>query len=170
LLASDELGTSLVNDGYYWLESVCSQLPRSCAVSASQSKSCIPSDPINHVPQSITNCKSRYEYARFDGNDGDPGSRTFLSRTGTRTRSRACGTHLIDQPAVAALTGMPAGRTVDRFGAQRMTIIGLIGIAIGCLVLSFVPVTFGIARYITPIICVTANYALFQAANNTAIM
>jgi MFS family permease len=73
-------------------------------------------------------------------------------------------------PLVAALTGVPAGRTVDRFGAQRMTIIGLVGIAIGCSVLSFVPVTFGIAGYITPIVCVTASYALFQAANNTAIM
>jgi MFS family permease len=73
-------------------------------------------------------------------------------------------------PLVAALTGVPAGRSVDRFGTQRMTIVGLIGIAIGCLVLSFVPVTFGIAGYITPIICITASYALFQAANNTAIM
>jgi EmrB/QacA subfamily drug resistance transporter len=73
-------------------------------------------------------------------------------------------------PLAAALTGVPAGRTVDRFGAQRMAIIGLIGIAIGCLVLSFVPATFGIAGYVTPIVCVTASYALFQAANNTAIM
>jgi EmrB/QacA subfamily drug resistance transporter len=73
-------------------------------------------------------------------------------------------------PLVAALTGVPAGRTVDRFGAQRMTIVGLIGIVIGCLVLSFVPTTFGIAGYITPIVCITASYALFQAANNTAIM
>jgi EmrB/QacA subfamily drug resistance transporter len=73
-------------------------------------------------------------------------------------------------PLVAALTGVPAGRIVDRFGAKRMTIAGLIGIAIGCSVLSFVPATFGIAGYITPIVCVTASYALFQAANNTAIM
>jgi MFS family permease len=73
-------------------------------------------------------------------------------------------------PLVAALTGVPAGRVVDRFGAQPMTIVGLIGIAIGCMVLSFVPATFGIAGYITPIVCITASYALFQAANNTAIM
>jgi MFS family permease len=73
-------------------------------------------------------------------------------------------------PLVAALTGVPAGRIVDRLGAQRMTVTGLIGIAIGCMVLSFVPATFGIAGYVTPIVCVTASYALFQAANNTAIM
>jgi EmrB/QacA subfamily drug resistance transporter len=73
-------------------------------------------------------------------------------------------------PLVAALTGVPAGRIVDRFGAQRLTIAGLIGIAAGCFVLSFVPATFGIAGYITPIVCITASYALFQAANNTAVM
>jgi MFS family permease len=73
-------------------------------------------------------------------------------------------------PLVAALTGVPAGRVVDRFGAPRMTIAGLIGIAAGCSVLSFVPATFGIAGYLTPIVCVTAGYALFQAANNTAVM
>src|SRR5438552_17087767 len=32
-------------------------------------------------------------------------------------------------PLAAALTGVPAGRIVDRFGAQRMTIAGPIGIA-----------------------------------------
>ncbi len=73
-------------------------------------------------------------------------------------------------PLVAALTGVPAGRLVDRLGAQRMTIAGLIGIAAGCSVLSFRPVTFGIAGYLVPIVCITASYALFQAANNTAIM
>ncbi|SNS99842.1 Major Facilitator Superfamily protein [Streptosporangium subroseum] len=39
-------------------------------------------------------------------------------------------------PLVAALTGVPAGRIADRFGAQRMTVVGLIGIAAGSLILS----------------------------------
>jgi MFS family permease len=73
-------------------------------------------------------------------------------------------------PLVAALTGVPAGRIVDRFGARRMTVAGLLGIAAGCLALSLVPATFGIAGYVTPIVCTTASYALFQAANNTAVM
>lgn len=73
-------------------------------------------------------------------------------------------------PLVAALTGVPAGGIVDRFGTQRMTIFGLIGIAIGCLLLSIVPATFGVFGYIAPIVCITASYALFQAANNTAVM
>ncbi len=73
-------------------------------------------------------------------------------------------------PLVAALTGVPAGRIVDHFGAQPMTIAGLIGIATGCLALAVIPATFGIAGYITPIVCLTFSYALFQAANNTAVM
>ncbi len=35
-------------------------------------------------------------------------------------------------PIVAALTGVPAGRLVDRLGAPRMTIAGLIAMAVGC--------------------------------------
>jgi EmrB/QacA subfamily drug resistance transporter len=73
-------------------------------------------------------------------------------------------------PLVVALTGVPAGRVVDRFGAQRMTAVGLIGVAAGCSVLSLLPETFGIAGYLVPIVIVTLGYALFQTANNTAVM
>jgi MFS family permease len=73
-------------------------------------------------------------------------------------------------PVVAALTGVPAGRIVDRVGAQRTTVVGLIGIAAGSSILSLMPATFGISGYIAPIVVITAGYALFQAANNTAVM
>jgi EmrB/QacA subfamily drug resistance transporter len=73
-------------------------------------------------------------------------------------------------PLVTALTGVPAGRIVDRFGAQRVTIVGLIGAAAGCFTLSMVPATLGIPGYIIPLVIVTAGYALFQTANNTAVM
>jgi len=73
-------------------------------------------------------------------------------------------------PVIAALTGVPAGRSVDRFGAQRMTIGGLAGMVVGCAALCMAPVTPGIAGYVIPIAIVTAGYALFQAANNTAVM
>jgi MFS family permease len=73
-------------------------------------------------------------------------------------------------PLVAALTGVPAGRFADRFGAQRMTIVGLSGIAAGSFLLSMMPASLGIAGYIAPIVVITAGYALFQASNNTAIM
>ena len=73
-------------------------------------------------------------------------------------------------PLVAALTGVPAGRIADRFGAQRMTIVGLIGMAAGSFILSMMPATLGIPGYIAPIVVITAGYALFQTANNTAVM
>lgn len=73
-------------------------------------------------------------------------------------------------PLVTALTSVPAGRVADRFGAQRMTTVGLIGIAAGSLMLSMMPATLGIPGYIVPIAVTTVGYALFQTANNTAVM
>ena len=73
-------------------------------------------------------------------------------------------------PIVAALTGVPAGRIVDRFGAHRMSIAGLIAMAIGSSILPLMTTRFGVAGYIAPLVLITAGYALFQAANNTAVM
>jgi EmrB/QacA subfamily drug resistance transporter len=73
-------------------------------------------------------------------------------------------------PLVAALSGLPAGRLVDRFGARRMAIVGLGGLAAGCVALAVVPATAGVAGYLIPIGGMTASYALFQAANTTAVM
>ena len=73
-------------------------------------------------------------------------------------------------PLVAVLAGVPAGRMVDRIGAHRMVLIGLAGIAAGSLILTLMPAKFGVAGYIAPIVVITASYALFQAANNTAVM
>jgi EmrB/QacA subfamily drug resistance transporter len=73
-------------------------------------------------------------------------------------------------PVAAALASVPAGRIADHFGAQRMTIAGLIGIAAGSFTLSMMPVAFGLPGYIAPIVVITVGYALFQTANNTAVM
>jgi MFS family permease len=73
-------------------------------------------------------------------------------------------------PIVAALTGVLAGRVVDRFGAHGMTIAGLSGMATGSATLPMIPVSFGVLGYIAPLVVITAGYALFQAANNTAVM
>lgn len=73
-------------------------------------------------------------------------------------------------PLCAALAGVPAGRLVDEAGADRMTRMGLVGIAVGCFLLSALPVTLGTVGYIFPIIVITVGYALFQTANNTAVM
>jgi EmrB/QacA subfamily drug resistance transporter len=73
-------------------------------------------------------------------------------------------------PIVVALTGVPAGRIADRYGARRMIVAGLIGIAGGSFLLSMLPVTLGIPGYIVPIATITGGYALFQTANNTVVM
>ena len=73
-------------------------------------------------------------------------------------------------PIIAALTGVPAGRLVDRFGAHRMAIAGLVGMAIGTCILPMLPTSFGVPGYIAPLVVITAGYALFQAANNTSVM
>jgi MFS family permease len=73
-------------------------------------------------------------------------------------------------PLVVALAGVPAGRVTDRFGVERITIVGLIGIAAGSFILSMMPTTLGISGYIAPLVVITAGYALFQTANNTDVM
>jgi EmrB/QacA subfamily drug resistance transporter len=73
-------------------------------------------------------------------------------------------------PFVVALTGVPAGRIADRFGAYRMTLAGLFAMAIGCLTLSVLPESFGIGGYLLPMVVITIGYALFQTANNTVVM
>jgi EmrB/QacA subfamily drug resistance transporter len=73
-------------------------------------------------------------------------------------------------PLVAALTGVPAGRITDRFGTERTTIAGLLGMASGCVILAAMPAAFGTLGYIAPIATVTCSYALFQTANNTGVM
>lgn len=73
-------------------------------------------------------------------------------------------------PAAAALTGLPAGHMVDRFGAHRMAIAGLFVMAAGCLLLPMLAARFGIPGYTGPLVVITAGYAFFQAANNTTVM
>ena len=73
-------------------------------------------------------------------------------------------------PFVAAMTGVPVGRFVDRFGSQRMTIIGLMGMAVGTFILTIVPTRFGVVGYVLPLILITFSYAIFQVSNNTSVM
>jgi EmrB/QacA subfamily drug resistance transporter len=73
-------------------------------------------------------------------------------------------------PIISALSGVMAGRLVDRFGAPFMVIVGLSEMATGSVALSLLPAMFGTAGYIVAIAVLTPGYALFQAANNTAVM
>ena len=73
-------------------------------------------------------------------------------------------------PIISALSGVLAGRSVDRWGAPFMVSVGLIAMAAGSVALSVLPTMFSIAGYIVAIAVLTPGYALFQAANNTAVM
>jgi EmrB/QacA subfamily drug resistance transporter len=73
-------------------------------------------------------------------------------------------------PIISTLSGVPAGRIVDRLGAPFMVIVGLIEMAAGSFALSVLPAMFGIAGYIAALAVLTPGYQLFQAANNTAVM
>lgn len=73
-------------------------------------------------------------------------------------------------PMTSALSGIPAGRMVDRVGAPVMVIVGLISMATGAFALSILPALFGLAGYLAAIVILTPGYQLFQAANNTAVM
>lgn len=94
----------------------------------------------------------------------------FYLSLGLRLEAATTGLALSVGPIIAALTGVPAGKNVDRFGAKKMTLIGLVAILAGCSALSFVSLDFGLVGYIGPIIVTTSGYALFQAANNTLVM
>ncbi len=85
-------------------------------------------------------------------------------------RSAVVGFVLSIGPLVAALAGVPAGRLADRYGARRMAIIGLLGIVSGSVALALLPPPTVIFGYIAPIVIITVSYALFQTANNAAVM
>lgn len=73
-------------------------------------------------------------------------------------------------PVVAALVGVPAGRIVDRFGAGRATVSGVVAIGAGAALMATMPSDAEVGGYIARIVLITAGHGLFQAANNTAVM
>ena len=85
-------------------------------------------------------------------------------------QSASVGLVLSLGPLVAAGMGVPAGRMVDRLGAARVATLGLSGIASGAMSLALLPAPCGIIAYLAPIVMMTVSYALFQTANNTAVM
>ncbi|AZE60987.1 MULTISPECIES: MFS transporter [Pseudomonas fluorescens group] len=70
-------------------------------------------------------------------------------------------------PAVAAITGIPAGYLTDRLDTWRLTLVGIGTMLCAALWLSQVS---GLAIYIAALMVLTTGYSLFQAANNTAVM
>jgi MFS family permease len=93
----------------------------------------------------------------------------YLSRALALDAARV-GAVMSAGPLVAAVAGVPAGRIVDRYGAQQTTLMGLMGMGIGASLLCMSRPALGLLGYLLPSAVSTASYALFQAANNTAAM
>ncbi|MBL9215838.1 MAG: MFS transporter [Opitutaceae bacterium] len=93
----------------------------------------------------------------------------YLSRS-LGLGAAAVGLVLSIGPLVAALAGVPAGRLADRLGAPRLTVVGLAGMGAGLLILALPPAPGNVLGYLAPIVIITLGYALFQTANNTAVM
>jgi MFS family permease len=94
----------------------------------------------------------------------------FYLHRGLSLSSAMVGVTLSVGPLLSALSGVPAGRLVDRFGAQRIVPGALLGMACGCALLALLPMSLGLPAYVLPIMLIAAGYALFQAANNTGLM
>ena len=73
-------------------------------------------------------------------------------------------------PIVAALASVPAGRIADRFGSHRVTLAGIGSVTVGATALALLPASTGVVGYLVPLAIMTAGYAVFQTANNTALM
>jgi MFS family permease len=73
-------------------------------------------------------------------------------------------------PGTVALTGVPAGHLVDRLGSPAVTLAGLGGVVLGSGLMSWLPGHFGVSGYVVSLALITMGYALFQVANNAAVM
>ena len=73
-------------------------------------------------------------------------------------------------PLAAALTAMVAGRIVERVGQSRAASAGLSAMAAGGSLLALLPSSTGAPGYVIPLVVMTAGYAAFQTANNTAAL
>ena len=94
----------------------------------------------------------------------------FYLTYGLGLATAAVGLVLSIGPVVVALGGLPAGRAVDRHGAQRIGLAGLIGSGAGCLMLAAMPASLGLPGYVAATVVITLGYALFQTANNAGVM
>lgn len=73
-------------------------------------------------------------------------------------------------PLLAVCTGLPAGWLVDRLGTRAVVRLGLGTMLIATLGLVASPISWGRLGYLLPILLLTAGYALFQTANNGAVV
>ena len=94
----------------------------------------------------------------------------FYLTAGLGLSAAATGLAMSAGPVVAVLAGLPAGRLVDRFGHRALIQAGLVLMIAGACTLALPPLGGGVLAYLGPLVVITSGYAMFQAANNTAVM
>ncbi|GAB3125101.1 MFS transporter [Novispirillum itersonii] len=94
----------------------------------------------------------------------------FYLTQGIGLTAAQVGVAMSSGPVMSALSATPAGRLVDRFGADRVTRWGLSGMLIGCGGLAVQAGIGGWGGYVLALLVLTPGYALFQTANNTGVM
>jgi MFS family permease len=93
----------------------------------------------------------------------------YLARTLALDPARV-GIVMAVGPLVAALAGIPAGRLADRLGTEYLAPFGLVTMTAASALLAALPTALGVTGYLVPLVGLTLGYALFQTANNTAVM
>ena len=94
----------------------------------------------------------------------------FYLAQGLGLGSASIGLVLSAGPVMSIACGVPAGRAVDRFGAARAMVAGLLALFAGSLALAWLPAALGVGGYVASLLLLTPGYQLFQAANNTATL
>ncbi|QTL03560.1 MFS transporter [Aquabacter sp. L1I39] len=94
----------------------------------------------------------------------------FYLRLGVGLADAAIGLVLAVGPGVSMVTGVPAGRLVDRFGAVPVSRAGLGLLGAGAILLALLPPVAGLWGYVGALLVLTPGYQLFLAANTTGTL
>ena len=94
----------------------------------------------------------------------------YMLSLGLGLDESAIGLVMAVGPLTAALSGLPAGRLTDRFGAARMLPAGLAQIVAGLVALAILPQWLGLWGYGLALVLLTPGFQIFLAANNTVTM
>lgn len=73
-------------------------------------------------------------------------------------------------PTISILSGVPAGRLVEAFGARPIFLGGLGMLSIASVVFTILPPLFGLTGFLVSAVMLTPGNQMFMAGNNTAVM
>lgn len=93
----------------------------------------------------------------------------YLAR-GLELNAAHVGLAMAAGPTVSVLSGVPAGRMVERFGGRPVLITGLSMLTFAAVSFTFLPPLFGLAGFLASSIMLTPGNQMFMAANNTTVM